>query len=80
MSFFSRTREQNPKISVGLGVVGTVTDFYIITIPLTAISGLNMSLARKIGVSTLFATGLLYVFPHTLGFLFRGGKLTLIVP
>ncbi|KAJ0109377.1 hypothetical protein J7T55_000302 [Diaporthe amygdali] len=44
---------------VGLGVVGTVTDFYIITIPLTAISGLNMSLARKIGVSTLFATGLL---------------------
>lgn len=52
--------KQTPQISIGLGAVGTFTDFYIISIPLLAISGLNMSRGRKIGVSALFATGLLY--------------------
>lgn len=53
-----------PKLSVGVGVVGVVTDFYIIVIPLLAIYGLNMSQARKLGLMVLFATGLLYDLPH----------------
>lgn len=57
--FFAKT-DASPRLSVGLGVVGTCTDFYTIAIPLMAISGLNMSRGKKIGVSALFATGLLY--------------------
>lgn len=61
--FWTRVAKQTPPISIGLGAVGTFTDFYIISIPLLAISGLNMSRGRKVGVSALFATGLLYVRP-----------------
>lgn len=57
-----RMGQQTPKIILGLGVLGTATDFYIIAIPLTAISTLHMSFARKIGVLALFATGFLYEF------------------
>lgn len=59
-AFVTRVGEQTPPLSIGLGVLSTFTDFYIISIPLLAISGLNMSLAKKLGVSALFATGLLY--------------------
>lgn len=57
--YWTRAGRQTPKISVGLGAVGTFTDFYIISIPLLAISSLNMSRSKKFGVSALFATGLL---------------------
>lgn len=60
LKFRERTGEATCKMSVGLGVLGTFTDFYIIAIPLTAVSGLKMSIERKIGISALFATGLLY--------------------
>lgn len=49
-----------PKVILGLGALGTSTDFYIIAIPLMAISTLHMSLAKKVGVLALVATGLLY--------------------
>ncbi|KAL2288820.1 hypothetical protein FJTKL_03474 [Diaporthe vaccinii] len=51
--------QSTPKIVLGLGVLGTFTDFYIIAIPLMALLTLHMSLARKIGVLALFATGFL---------------------
>ncbi|KAG8169667.1 hypothetical protein KVR01_000412 [Diaporthe batatas] len=57
--YVQRTAAGTIPHSVGLGVVGTVTDFYILVIPLTAISGLKMTVARKIGISALFATGIL---------------------
>lgn len=76
LKFFARNEVATPRITVGLGVVGTCTDFYTIAIPLTAISGLNMSRGKKIGISALFATGLLYatVFIST-----AGNSMTLIV-
>lgn len=55
-----RMGQSTPKIILGLGALGTFTDFYIIAIPLMALSTLHMSLARKIGVLALFATGFLY--------------------
>ncbi|KUI64488.1 hypothetical protein VM1G_11354 [Cytospora mali] len=58
-SFTTRVVKQTPIISVGMGALSTLTDFYTIVIPLVAIWGLNMSMARKISVSALFATGLL---------------------
>lgn len=76
--FLKRTSLQTPAVSLGLGALGTFTDFYIIAIPLTAISRLHMSMVRKIGLSALFATGLVYAldlpkyginFTLTLGFI-----------
>lgn len=60
-TYFTRVEVATPKLSVGLGVVSVFTDFFIFVIPLLAISRLNMSNARKYGVSALFATGLLCV-------------------
>lgn len=56
-----RMGQLTPKIILGLGALGAFTDFYIIAIPLMAISTLHMSLAKKVGVLALFATGFLYV-------------------
>jgi hypothetical protein len=39
-----------------MGALSTFTDFYIIAIPMMAISGLNMSFAKKLGVSALLET------------------------
>lgn len=50
-------------INLILGALGASTDFYVIAIPITAVSSLNLSKKKKIGVSALFATGLMYVFP-----------------
>ncbi|KAK2591230.1 hypothetical protein QQS21_011072 [Conoideocrella luteorostrata] len=58
-AFFTRVGQKTPGISVAFGVLGIVSDFYVISIPLTAISTLNLSSGKKIGVSALFATGLL---------------------
>ncbi|KAG8425927.1 hypothetical protein J3459_008621 [Metarhizium acridum] len=57
--YFMRVAHDTPIISVVLGVLGIVTDFYVIAIPLTAISSLNLSTKKKLGVSALFITGLL---------------------
>lgn len=48
------------KIRLGLGALGKFTDFFVVAIPLTAIPGLRISTQKKIGISALFATGLLY--------------------
>ncbi|KAK6836028.1 hypothetical protein PG987_006523 [Apiospora arundinis] len=58
-----RVAKNSPRIMVALGFVSTFTDFYLIAIPLGTISGLNMSWGKKIGVSAVFVTGLLYVIP-----------------
>ncbi|EHK97602.1 hypothetical protein M7I_6612 [Glarea lozoyensis 74030] len=41
------------------GIVGIVTDFYILLIPLWFVSGLRLPLGRKIGVSAIFLSGLI---------------------
>jgi len=44
------------------GVVGIVTDFYILLIPIHLVVGLRFPLGRKLGVCAIFMTGLVYVF------------------
>ncbi|KID83815.1 hypothetical protein MGU_08900 [Metarhizium guizhouense ARSEF 977] len=57
--YFMRAGRDTPAISVVFGALAIVTDFYIIAIPITAISSLNLSTKKKFGVSALFVTGLL---------------------
>lgn len=61
--FFAKVGRRTPTPSVALAVVGIVSDFYVIAIPLTVVSRLNLSFAKRLGLSALFATGLLYVQP-----------------
>ena len=46
------------------GIVGIVTDFYILGIPMYFISGLSLPRGRKIGVLAIFLTG--FMFVHSL--------------
>ena len=43
------------------GVIGAVTDFYILLIPIHLVIGLRLPLGRKLGVCAIFLTGLGYV-------------------
>jgi hypothetical protein len=60
-TFITRTASAGSKIAVVLGVLGSFTDLYVITIPLTSIARLSLSTARKIGLAAVFATGFVYV-------------------
>ncbi len=42
-----------------VGVMNVVSDFYILTIPIVAVSRLQMSRSRKLGVIAVFLTGAL---------------------
>ncbi|KAI0814069.1 integral membrane protein [Xylaria sp. FL0064] len=57
--FQARLERIDTTLPVVLGSLGTSTDLYVITIPLTSVARLNLSTARKIGLVALFATGLL---------------------
>ncbi|KAF2972873.1 hypothetical protein GQX73_g783 [Xylaria multiplex] len=57
--FVARLESADLTMAVIFGVLGTVTDLYVIAIPLASVSGLNLSTARKIGLAGLFATGFL---------------------
>ncbi|KFA70259.1 hypothetical protein S40285_07894 [Stachybotrys chlorohalonatus IBT 40285] len=57
--FFASVGEATPAVSVALSAVSILTDFYVLAVPLLAVSGLNLTKGRKVGVSALFATGLL---------------------
>jgi hypothetical protein len=61
MFLFIFVKNNNQKIVVNkaLGILNILTDVYIFVIPLAAISGLHMSVKRKIGVSAVFLTGAL---------------------
>jgi hypothetical protein len=41
------------------GIFGTISDFYVLYIPVHIVSGLRMPNRRKIGVISIFLTGLL---------------------
>jgi hypothetical protein len=58
--FALRVARSRPIIHLGLGCLGTATDILVIVIPIMAVWGLKMSRGKKIGVISLFATGLLY--------------------
>lgn len=61
LTYLHKEAEKSLIVSVGVGAVSTFTDFYVISIPLTTIWGLSMSMAKKVSISILFATGFLYV-------------------
>ena len=50
-------------IQVGVCTANIVGDFYILLLPLIEVSRLQMKISRKLGVSAIFATGFLWVFP-----------------
>lgn len=60
--FREREGSAAPLVSMALGAVNTFLDFYLVAVSLSSMSGLKLSLSKKIGVSAVFATGLLYVW------------------
>lgn len=47
------------QLSLAQGIFSTLSDFYVLAIPLHMVWGLNLPLRRKVGVSAIFLTGLL---------------------
>ncbi|PHH74102.1 hypothetical protein CDD82_5102 [Ophiocordyceps australis] len=66
-------KEQVPllRVTYSIAVVGVVTDVYIITLPLLAITQLHLSKAKKWRVAAVFLTGLLGVVMSVLGCVYR---------
>lgn len=55
----------NEEVFVAGGTINVISDFTILLLPIVEVWRLHMSTQRKIGVSAVFATGLLYVYqPH----------------
>ena len=52
---------KNEEVFVAGGTINVVSDFMILLLPIVEVWRLHMSKERKIGVSAVFATGLLYV-------------------
>lgn len=49
----------NERVFVAGGSINVVSDFAILLIPLVSIAKLQMPMKKKLGVSTIFATGFL---------------------
>ncbi|KAI0470718.1 integral membrane protein [Xylariaceae sp. FL0804] len=69
-AYWLRAESQSPTASVAMGAVSTATDFMVFLVPLFPVSQLNMSLKRKMLLSALFATGLLYALFFSTFFFF----------
>ena len=67
----------NEEVFVAGGTINVVSDFTILLLPIVEVWRLQMSTRRKIGVSAVFATGLLYVYLPRL-FETKGPGLTII--
>ena len=51
----------NEKVYISGGSINIVSDFIILAVPIYEVWQLQMSARRKMGISAIFATGLLYV-------------------
>ncbi|KAH7304096.1 hypothetical protein B0I35DRAFT_465423 [Stachybotrys elegans] len=58
-AFTERVGRTAPALAISISVVNSFTDFYLLGIPLAAVSMLEMSTRKKFAVSALFLTGLL---------------------
>ena len=60
-SMAANTRAAKPagQLLATVGVGGTVTDFYVLLVPLYFVSEIFMPLSKKIGIGFLFLTGLM---------------------
>lgn len=60
-------------LSAAQGVFSAATDFYVLVVPVSLVLRLRLPRRRKVGVSAIFSTGLLYALPWlpTKGPMFR---------
>ncbi|KAI1292596.1 hypothetical protein F5Y03DRAFT_400357 [Xylaria venustula] len=54
----ARCDAHQQKLNFAQGIVSSVTDFYVLAIPLTMIASLKLSVRRKLGLLGVFLTGL----------------------
>lgn len=52
---------QNKPLNVALGVVNIFSDFFILIVPLPAVWSLQLPTKKKVGISAIILTGLVYV-------------------
>ncbi|PKX89794.1 putative plasma membrane protein Pth11-like [Aspergillus novofumigatus IBT 16806] len=71
LNLFLKDLHALSKLAYSVGVVGVVSDVYIITLPLLAIAQLRLSRAKKWRVAAVFLTGLLSVVMSFLGCIYR---------
>ncbi|KAI0534170.1 integral membrane protein [Xylaria digitata] len=57
--FMSSVQSADLPLAVIFGILGTVTDLYVVAIPLASVARLKLLTSRKIGLAGLFATGFL---------------------
>lgn len=55
-----RCRDEDERFAEVQGVIGAITDIYVLIVPLTMISDLRLSRRRKFGVFGVFLTGSMY--------------------
>ncbi|KAI1762136.1 hypothetical protein GGR53DRAFT_532907 [Hypoxylon sp. FL1150] len=53
----ARSGRHNRDTSLSQGIIGTITDFYILTIPLAMIYSLHLKTSKKIGIGSIFVMG-----------------------
>ena len=56
-TFTSRHNRLQDEIAIPVGVVGLLTDIYLLILPSLAVSKLQLQTARKIGLMLIFSTG-----------------------
>ncbi|KAI1298853.1 hypothetical protein F5Y03DRAFT_367229 [Xylaria venustula] len=59
------------RLNTAQGVVSTLTDFYILAIPVTTVLSLQLSKKKRIGVAAIFLTGLLATVFSVVGVVYR---------
>lgn len=57
------------KLIIASSIINVFSDLAMFIIPLFCISSLQMPFKRKLGISVVFATGILYAPPHIVVFL-----------
>lgn len=56
-----RCQSEDERFAEVQGVIGALTDLYVLLVPMTMIAGLHLSRKRKIGVYGVFFTGFMHV-------------------
>ncbi|KAI0002658.1 hypothetical protein F4779DRAFT_603408 [Xylariaceae sp. FL0662B] len=59
------------KLTTGQGVFSAATDVYVLLIPVSMVMGLNLSLKKRVGVASIFLSGLLACGLYIAGAVYR---------
>ncbi|KAJ8059425.1 hypothetical protein OCU04_012369 [Sclerotinia nivalis] len=68
---FSADSNRAIELSIPTAAVGMAIDIYLFIVPLVAVSGLKMKRRKKIGVASLFATGIVAVIASIISLIYR---------